>query len=207
MDAENFFSRWSRRKAQAMQARHADAAEETLPTDHASEQETPAPTMEDVAALTPDSDFSRFLVRGVDADVRRSAMKKLFSDPHFNAMDGLDIYIDDYNKFQPMPAAMLAALNHAQGVLNPKPLFETPPERLLDDAGENRDGGEGGDGGEKREEIAGVDSHDEPEEEKSAAALSSEEVRTEEVRTATDKVEHKEDTEDGPDHADQIPRM
>ncbi len=34
-------------------------------------------------------------------------MKKMFSDPHFNVMDGLDIYIDDYSKPDPIPLEML----------------------------------------------------------------------------------------------------
>jgi hypothetical protein len=34
-------------------------------------------------------------------------MKTLFSDPHFNVMDGLDIYIDDYSKPDPLPPGML----------------------------------------------------------------------------------------------------
>ena len=71
------------------------------------------PTMDDVATLTPDSDFSGFVARGVDQAVRRSALKKLFADPHFNTMDGLDIYIDDYTKPSPLSETMLASLRHA----------------------------------------------------------------------------------------------
>nr|WP_051971627.1 DUF3306 domain-containing protein [Massilia sp. 9096] len=72
--------------------------------------------MADVALLTPESDFSAFVRQGVDADVRRTALKKLFTDPHFNTMDRLDIYIDDYNKPSPMSDAMLASLRHAKSV-------------------------------------------------------------------------------------------
>ena len=36
-------------------------------------------------------------------------MKKLFSDPHFNVMDGLDTYIDDYGKPDPIPLVDAAA--------------------------------------------------------------------------------------------------
>lgn len=139
MDAESFFSRWSRRKTEALQeqaakhaAKHAaDMPAENVPAPPATEA-LPPPTQEELATLTPQSDFRRFLAPGVDAEIRRSAMKKMFSDPHFNAMDGLDIYIGDYTRFHPMPAAMLAALTHAQSVLNPKPLFDGPPERLAD---------------------------------------------------------------------------
>jgi hypothetical protein len=40
-------------------------------------------------------------------------MKKLFSDPHFNVMDGLDTYIDDYGKPNPIPLSMLRRMNQA----------------------------------------------------------------------------------------------
>jgi hypothetical protein len=42
--------------------------------------------------------------------VRNAAMKKLFADPHFNVMDGLDTYIDDYGKPDPIPPEMLRQL-------------------------------------------------------------------------------------------------
>ncbi|WP_167758566.1 DUF3306 domain-containing protein [Zemynaea arenosa] len=80
---------------------------------------SPGPTLEDVAALTADSDFAPFVTRAVDADVRRSALRKLFTDPHFNRMDGLDVYIGDYTQASPMPAAMLAALDHARNIFGP----------------------------------------------------------------------------------------
>jgi hypothetical protein len=73
--------------------------------------------MDDVARLTHDSDFSAFVARGVDAAVRRTALKTLFADPHFNTMDGLDVYIGDYTTPSPMSEAMLASLAHAQQVL------------------------------------------------------------------------------------------
>jgi hypothetical protein len=67
----------------------------------------PLPTLDDVAKLSRDSDFSPYVARNVDAGVRNAAMKKLFSDPHFNVMDGLDTYIDDYGKPDPIPLSML----------------------------------------------------------------------------------------------------
>jgi hypothetical protein len=47
---------------------------------------------------------------GVDAATRTAAVKKLFRDPQFNVMDGLDVYIDDYSKPDPIPPALLARL-------------------------------------------------------------------------------------------------
>lgn len=109
MAAETFFARWSRVKAEAK-------TQETPPV-VAEPEAPPPPTMEDAQALTTDSDFKPFFARGVDEGVRRTALKKLFADPHFNTMDGLDTYIDDYNKFEPLTPLMLAALNHAKDLI------------------------------------------------------------------------------------------
>ena len=75
---------------------------------------TPMPTMADVQQLTPSSDFQTFMREGVPGEVRNAAMKKLFTDPHFNVMDGLDIYIGDYNTPDPLPAGMLEKMVGAE---------------------------------------------------------------------------------------------
>ncbi|NBY00246.1 MAG: DUF3306 domain-containing protein [Burkholderiaceae bacterium] len=80
--------------------------------------------MDDVAKLNHQDDFSVFMQSGVDPDVKRAAMKKLFSDPRYNIMDGLDIYIDDYSKPDPIPPEMLRRLVQSQ-MLN---LFKTEEE-------------------------------------------------------------------------------
>ena len=67
----------------------------------------PLLSMDDVARLTNDSDFKPFMAHDVGPEVRNAAMKKLFTDPHYNIMDGLDIYIDDYSKADPIPESML----------------------------------------------------------------------------------------------------
>ncbi len=83
-------------------------------------QAAPLPTMADVAALTRDSDFSRFVARTVQPDVKNAALSKLFTDPHFNVMDGLDTYIDDYGKPDPLPEGMLRKLlqSHVLGLFD-----------------------------------------------------------------------------------------
>lgn len=133
MEAESFFARWAKRNAEAAAEKRADEPEPAAEPEFVAE-EAPRlpPTLEDVAQLTPDSDFKPFVARGVDENVRRSAMKKLFTDPHFNVMDGLDVYIEDYNKFEPIPAAMLAALNHAKPLLDPLAQLTSPLMQLLD---------------------------------------------------------------------------
>ena len=52
---------------------------------------------------------------GVDASVKNAALKKLFADPHFNVMDGLDTYIDDYGKPDPIPEAHAAPDGAVEG--------------------------------------------------------------------------------------------
>lgn len=74
----------------------------------------PAPTLQDVQTLGRDSDYTPFVARGVDPAVRNAAMKKLFADPHYNVMDRLDTYIDDYSQPDPLPAAMLRKMASAQ---------------------------------------------------------------------------------------------
>ena len=77
----------------------------------------PQPTLEDVAKLTADSDYSAFAARNVDASVRNAAMRKLFAgDPHFNVMDGLDVYIDDYSVGVPIPKSMLRQMVQARSL-------------------------------------------------------------------------------------------
>lgn len=93
-------------------------------------QATPAlPTLDDVKNLGIESDFTPFLARDVAPEVRNAAMKKLFTDPRYNVMDGLDIYIDDYSRPDPLPESMLRQMVSAK-FLN---LFEDEKQ----DAAEN----------------------------------------------------------------------
>ena len=130
---DSFFSRWSRRK---VQARTGEPVAEPLPPAPAAPPQAPLvapvvapadpapkvtgddapppPTLEDTQTLTPASDFSRFVARDVAPEVRNAAVKKLFADPHFNVMDGLDIYIDDYSQPSPLSAADMAKMVSAQ---------------------------------------------------------------------------------------------
>ena len=131
---DSFFSRWSRRKAQERAGvtlpHEAPATAPVAPAApvapvaavatrapvEAREAETDPllPTLEDTHSLTPASDFSRFVAKGVSPEVRNAAVKKLFADPHFNIMDGLDTYIDDYSKPSPLSAADMAQMVSAQ---------------------------------------------------------------------------------------------
>jgi hypothetical protein len=72
------------------------------------------PRWKTLRSLTKDSDFTRFTKPDVAPEVRTAALKKLFADPHFNVMDGLDVYIDDYSKPDPLPPEMLRKLSSAK---------------------------------------------------------------------------------------------
>ena len=112
MSEGGFFDRWSRLKTEAREAPVQPPAEAAP----AKAEEAP-PELPPVHTLTMDSDFTGFLHPKVDEDLRRTALRKLFSDPHFNVMDGLDVYIDDYSVSEPIPAAMLAGMKQAQRIL------------------------------------------------------------------------------------------
>lgn len=131
-----FLSRWARRKTDVSQGRPPEELRPATPAIGAGgllpEPVIPVPlsasppqvdaaanarpvlSLEDARALTRDSDFKPFMAQGVGAEVRNAAMKKLFADPHFNVMDGLDTYIDDYSKSDPIPESMLRQMTSAK---------------------------------------------------------------------------------------------
>ena len=115
--AEGFLGRWSKRKA-GIETKEEAALEKKVevPKEASSDpivekttEDAPPPlTLEDVAKIDRfDPDFSAFMKPDVDPTVQQAALKKMFTDPHFNVMDGLDIYIDDYSKPDPIPLEML----------------------------------------------------------------------------------------------------
>ena len=171
--SRGFLSRWSRRKLAAVAQAEAAAQPAGAPPaplrTHAADPLPLAPATPDAAAdaaggaeaqlppvesLSLSSDFTAFLKEEVSEALRRKALQKLFSDPHFNRMDGLDIYIDDYSQPDPIPPEILAKLRHAR-------------EWLMDDAatGPAADGGAidaavpvAGDGGQARVPEEGAES-------------------------------------------------
>lgn len=116
--AEGFLGRWSRRKLGVEDGEPAmPAPPPVVPAQAqvpAEAEQAPPPTLDDVAALTPESDFSRFVRSEVDPQVRNAAARKLFADPHFQIMDGMDVYIDDYSQPDPIPERMLRTLASAE---------------------------------------------------------------------------------------------
>lgn len=131
--ADGFLGRWSQRKQAVREGRPLDEPVAPKPVPPHVGQETPAPaavmqpavegqdatlppppSMEDVKGLTAQSDYKPFVARDVAPEVRNAAMKKLFADPHYNVMDRLDIYIDDYSKPDPLPESMLRQMASAK---------------------------------------------------------------------------------------------
>ncbi|MBQ0957815.1 DUF3306 domain-containing protein [Ideonella sp. 4Y11] len=144
---DGFLSRWSRRKALAREGVALPEPPPPVPPlpapaplvpvveapplaePPAAPPPPPPPTLDDVATLTPEADFSRFVAPEVTPEVRNAALKKLFADPHYNVMDGLDIYIDDYGRPDPLPAGMLRQMvqSAALGLFADEPAAAPPP--------------------------------------------------------------------------------
>ncbi|MCU0897933.1 MAG: DUF3306 domain-containing protein [Burkholderiales bacterium] len=129
-DDDAFLSRWSRRKVAAREGEPLPEPKPAEPVPAAAAgtavPEVPArpelPSLESLEGLK--SDYRAFMQPGVDEDVKRAAIKKLFADPQFNVMDGLDVYIDDYTQFEPLSPGMLdriAAVKHLFRTPEPEP--------------------------------------------------------------------------------------
>jgi uncharacterized protein DUF3306 len=131
--SDGFLGRWSKRKLEVKQGNAAGAEPvpalqhvpppQPSPERGGSEDQTslagaadqlPPLTLEDVKALTAESDFSRFAAGNVTPEVKNAAMKKLFADPRYNVMDGLDVYTGDYSRPDPIPYAVLRKLASAK---------------------------------------------------------------------------------------------
>lgn len=113
-EKEKFLSRWSRLKRAVAN----DAPAAALPPVAA--PGTAAAELPPLDTLDFSSDFTGFLQPQVEESMKRAALKKLFHSGQFNTMDGLDVYIDDYNKFEPIPEEMLRQMEQARGLLFPR---------------------------------------------------------------------------------------
>jgi hypothetical protein len=100
----SFLRRWSRLKLQT-------ADEAAIPAPG------PAPVLPSMDTLDFNADFSDFMHPEVDGATRRDALRKLFMTDHYRAMDGLDVYVEDYSHPAELPSALLASLDHAQAML------------------------------------------------------------------------------------------
>jgi hypothetical protein len=120
--ADTFLGRWSRRK---VAVRRGEAPPEPpVPAPAPAPTPTPAvtppraepapelPALDTLKGL--ESEYEAFMHPEVDPATRTAALKKLFGDPHFNTMDRLDVYIDDYSIPDPIPTAMLKTISAAR---------------------------------------------------------------------------------------------
>jgi hypothetical protein len=120
-DKEPFLSRWSRRKLQigkeSATPKPVAASQSATPAAAPAKPQPELPSIDSLQGLA--SEYQEFLRPEVDVKLRQAALKKLFHDPHFNIMDGLDTYIDDYSKPDPIPEEMLKSLKQANRLLFP----------------------------------------------------------------------------------------
>jgi hypothetical protein len=142
MTGENFLSRWSRKKTEA-KAEPAPVEQAPPVVQPMPEAATPpakvAEPLPPVESLTFDSDFAAFMQPEVDPALRRQALKTLLMDPRFNVMDGLDVYIDDYSKADPLPEGWLEKMNQVKylGIFK-EPEEEAPAEAAPEGQGEQK---------------------------------------------------------------------
>jgi hypothetical protein len=133
-EKENFLSRWSRLK---QESKDLPREKETAKTESA------PPELPPVEKLTPESDFTGFMHPKVEDALRRVALKKLFSDPHFNVPDPFEAYSGDWTGGEPIPEEMLAKLNQAKDLIFKEPTVETktgaPSEQAEDESKQAKD--------------------------------------------------------------------
>jgi hypothetical protein len=137
-DKDPFLARWSRRKSEAREL--GEAAPEAPPPPEppqapagAAEAEVAQGPPPPVESLTPESDFRPFMKPEIDPGLRRQALRTLFRDPHFNIMDGLDVYIDDYSRPDPIPESWMGQLAQMARL---GAYTEPPPEKAAESARE-----------------------------------------------------------------------
>lgn len=198
--------RWSRRKAQAMQAEDSDVEleEATVGTDllNVEEQvvEPPAPLtdkdMPPLDTLNEDSDYSGFLSPNVSEALRKQALRKLFSSTIFNCVDGLDDYDEDFTSFEPLGDLVTADMKH-QMEMEAKRKAEAPPED------------EGSDGDDSAEDVVDDSSEDAADENADDVAEPKEDSETVmlPIETIHNSTEQSESTNPLEDECDLEPKL
>ena len=122
-DKEAFLERWSRRKLE--RAEEKPAPPPSSPSQEQAQKDEAALALPPVESLNPESDFVPFMNPKVDGETRRAALKKLFTDAHYNVRDPFEAYSEDYTVSELIPLEMLKSLNHAK-----KLLFDEPEKAM-----------------------------------------------------------------------------
>ena len=156
--SDNFLSRWSRRKievrtqekeglapfqatdapvdqqplAQQPEANLPAASQANDTPKNSVTPDLPVPTEVDLKAVEQGGDIKAFLTDKVAPELKNRAFKALFSRPEFNVMDGLDIYIDDYNKFTPLTQEDIGKMSMSKQLLSRPDLDVIQPEVATD---------------------------------------------------------------------------
>ncbi|HWT54306.1 MAG TPA: DUF3306 domain-containing protein [Rhodocyclaceae bacterium] len=118
---EAFLDRWSRVKREVKAG--------AVPPGTVEAAEAPRlPSLEMLATQGLEADFVPFMQKGVAEATKRAAIQQLFKQPVFNVMDGLDVYIEDFNIYKPLTAAELPGLAHARAILFPEAAAEVSAE-------------------------------------------------------------------------------
>jgi hypothetical protein len=147
--SDDFLSRWSRLKRASSQpatadagqspdaAKGADIAGRPMVPKGAEPSSVPAPPepLPPVESLSFDSDFTAFMKPEVDGLLKRQALKTLFQDPRFNVMDGLDVYIDDFSKADPLPEGWLEKMTQVARLGDYEPPAEEAPADTSEEIG------------------------------------------------------------------------
>lgn len=108
-DKETFLGRWSRLKREEDKKLPEPAAEP--------KRQAEAPVLPALDKLDAQSDFALFMHPKVQDSLRRVALKKLFSDPHFNVPDAFEPFSGDWTGGEPIGAEMLKRLNQTRSAL------------------------------------------------------------------------------------------
>jgi hypothetical protein len=106
-EKEDFLGRWSRLKREQREQ----------PSPEKAEIREKPPELPPVDSLTSESEFSGFMHPQVKDALRRVALRKLFSDPHFNTPDPFEPFSGDWTVGEPITDEMMAKLNQARTLI------------------------------------------------------------------------------------------
>lgn len=88
------------------------ASDEGAAAEPAAEAADALPELPPLESLSADSDYSAFLGKGVPADLRQKALRKLFHSAKFNIRDGLDDYDLDFSNPEPLGDIITAEMRY-----------------------------------------------------------------------------------------------
>lgn len=125
---EGPLQRWAKRKQQVREAQLEQVSEELPEAGDSIGNLTPADTepvvtepadqqltdadMPALDSINDQSDVSGFFSPKVSAELRRLALRRLFSQPSYNIRDGLNDYDEDFTYFEPLGDIVTSDMRH-----------------------------------------------------------------------------------------------